>query len=53
MRAVSMVAAITLFAGSGLASFSDVIVLTVETADGNEYQSNSLRKRGKAWQVLR
>ena len=39
--------------GHGRASLGDVIVLTVETADGHEDQSNVLGMRGHAWHVAR
>jgi len=48
-----MMTAVALFAGGGVASFRDLLALTVETADGNKYHSNSLHKRGRTWHTER
>jgi hypothetical protein len=39
--------------GHGRVSLGDVVVLTVEAADGHEVHHNALRRRGNAGHVAR
>jgi|SwirhirootsSR3_FD_contig_31_3091287_length_397_multi_1_in_0_out_0_2 hypothetical protein len=48
MSACEGMAALTLFPLRSLAAFGDLIILTIETTDGNEYHSSPTLKRGRS-----